>query len=555
MSSSRREFVRSTVAAGAAAVLPAFEMPVRHAAAFRSRRADSRIDILTSESIGTIAPEVYGHFIEHLGGVIYDGVWVGESSRIPNVGGVRKALVDALRVIRPAVVRWPGGCFADSYDWRDGVGPRDRRPVRTSFWADDPGLKQVAGGPAKFEPNTFGTSEFLHFCRLIGAAPYLAANVRTLPAAVFDQWLDYCNAPAGSTTWSKVRAAAGDPDPYQVRYWGVGNEPWGCGGNFTPEEYAEEYRRFTTWSIPASGVDLALIAAGPNGGDAEWTRRLLAAFTGRGALDRVWGLSLHHYSSAPDAGADAVAFDERGWYDLLVSADRMDAIVASIWDTMRLADPRHRIRLVVDEWGAWHSSAPIADPSHLFESQSTIRDALVTALTLDVFHRHADKIGMANVAQMINCIHSLFFAHEDRFVTTPAYHVFGMYQPHQGAASVRTVVEAPRLGWPDRNGGRGDFWGLNGSASLRDDRLTLTVTNPSTDQARETEIVVRGAPIRSINATTLSSPHLHDVNTFDQPGLIAPRSAEVAMDGWRGVYVFPPASVTRLDVALAGTGF
>ena len=362
----RREFIQSAIAGAAAIAMPRLR-------SIHSRLADSHVEVLLGEPIGMIAPEIYGHFTEHLGGVIYDGLWVGENSKVPNVGGVRKALIDALRLIKPSVIRWPGGCFADSYDWRDGVGPRDKRPVRTNFWASDDGLKNVTGGPAKYEPNEFGTAEFVRFCRAVGAQPYLAVNLRKLPATAFDQWLEYCNSPAGTTTWGNVRAASGDRDPYNVRYWGVGNEAWGCGGNFTPEEYAEEYRRFVTWSVPQFDVDLRFIGSGPNGRDTEWTRRMFAALAERGSLDRMWGLSMHHYTDASDSGHEAIAFDERGWYDLLVSADRIESIIASIWETMRIADRNHRVKLVVDEWGAWHRNAPLVDPSHLFESQSTMR--------------------------------------------------------------------------------------------------------------------------------------------------------------------------------------
>jgi alpha-N-arabinofuranosidase len=549
----RRNFVQ-TALIGGAALLARRREAVAAPAIRRSGRAllaDSHIEVLLDEPIGTIAPELYGHFTEHLGGVIYDGVWVGEGSRVPNIGGIRKALVDAMRVINPSVVRWPGGCFADSYDWRDGVGPRGQRPVRTNFWAGDEGLKGVAGGPAKYDPNEFGTTEFLRFCRLIGAQPYLAANVRTLPAAAFNQWLEYCNSPAGTTSWANVRGAAGDRDPYHVRYWGVGNEAWGCGGNFTPEEYAEEYRRFVTWSVPQFDVDLAFIASGPNGGDVEWTRRLMTALAGRGSLDRMWGLSMHHYCSAPDAGADAVAFDERGWYDLLTSADRMEAIVGSIWEVVRQIDRQRRIKLVVDEWGAWHRNSPIIDPSHLFESQSTIRDALVTGLTLDIFHRHADKIAMANVAQLINCIHSLFFSHEDKFVVTPAYHVFAMYAAHQGAQSVRTVVSAPRVSWAATDGKPRDFWGLSGSCSRRGREVTLTVTNPSLSEPRETEVVIRGGAMSAVRVTTLAAGNVHDVNSFERPDVVRPITAEVPARDVNGVFRFPAASVTKLGITLA----
>ena len=547
----RREFMRSALAGGAALFLPRI---ARAASGFggraRAALADSHIEILLDEPIGTIAPEVYGHFTEHLGGVIYDGVWVGTDSKVPNIGGIRKALVDAMRVIRPSVVRWPGGCFADSYDWRDGVGPSDQRPTRTNFWAGDPGLKDVAGGPAKYDTNAFGTSEFAHFCRLIGAQPYMAANVRTLPARVFDGWLEYCNAPAGATTWSRARAAAGDQAPYDIKYWGVGNEAWGCGGDFTPEEYAEEYRRFAGWGVPEFGVDLRFIASGPSGADVEWTRRLMGALRDRNSLDRVWGLSMHHYCSAPDAGADAVAFDERGWYDLLVSADRMETVIAAVWETMREADRTHRVKLVVDEWGAWHKSAPIVDPSHLFESQSTIRDALVTGLTLDIFHRNADKVAMANVAQLINCIHSLFFSHGDQFVATPSYHVFAMYAAHQGAQAVRTEVSAPRVGWAAKDGTRQSFWGLNGSASLVGRDLTLTVTNASLTEPRDAELVVRGGTVQAMRATTLAARSVHDVNSFAHPDVVVPVTADLTARELNGVYRFPPASVTKLAIRL-----
>src|SRR6266702_4289429 len=205
----RRDFVRT---AGVAALAVLGTPPRR-----RAHLADAHVEVLLDEPIGTIAPEIYGHFTEHLGGVIYDGGWVGEGSKVPNVGGVRRALVDALRAIKPSVVRWPGGCFADSYDWEGGVGPRARRPRRTNFWADDPGLKDLGNIPAKFEPNEFGTSEFLHFCRLVGAQPYLGVNLRSHPARGFVEWLEYCNSPAGSTTWADVRGAAGDREPFGVR--------------------------------------------------------------------------------------------------------------------------------------------------------------------------------------------------------------------------------------------------------------------------------------------------------------------------------------------------
>lgn len=541
----RRDFVTSAVAGGLALAGAGLRRP-------RARLADARIDVLLDEPIGTIAPEIYGHFVEHLGGVVYDGVWVGERSRIPNIGGIRQALVEALRAIRPGVVRWPGGCFADSYDWRDGVGPRERRPRRTNFWIDDPQMRAVGNVAAKYDPNHFGTNEFIRFCRLIGAEPYLAVNVRTLPARVFMEWLEYCNSPTGSTTLAEQRAGegGGDREPFGVRYWGIGNESWGCGGNFTPEEYAAEYRRFATWAVPAYGVKLAFIGAGPSGGDLEWTRRFFRQLAERRSFDRMWGWALHHYCSAPNG--EAVAFDDTAWYDLLGSANRMESLITSQWQVMGESDRDRRVKLVVDEWGAWHKMTTNVDPTHLFGQQSTIRDALVAGLTLDTFNRHADKVAMANIAQLVNCIQSLFLAHEDKFLLTPTYHVFAMYAVHQGARALRTVVSAPPVSWKDGQQRERTLWGLNGSASLKEgsDVLTLTVTNPHLKEPREAEIAIRGMAARSVAATTLAARDMHDHNTFEAPRTIAPTSAPVAVSAVPFVYRFPAASVTKLEITL-----
>lgn len=534
----RRDFVGSAIAGGVALLGP-----------WRARLADARIDVLLDESLGTIAPEIYGHFVEHLGGVVYDGVWVGEGSSIPNVGGIRRALVEAMRPIQPRVVRWPGGCFADAYDWRDGIGPRDRRPRRTNFWIDQPGLSDLGDVPAKYEPNQFGTNEFMHFCRLVGAQPYLAVNLRTLPPHVFLDWLEYCNAPSGSTTLAGQREANGDRDPFGVRFWGIGNESWGCGGNFTPDEYSAEFRRFATWSVPRYGVDLAFIGAGPSGRDVEWTRRFFREMNERRDLGRMWGWALHHYCSAPNG--EAVAFDETAWYDLLASANRMDSLITAQWQVMGELDRQHRVKLVVDEWGAWHKMTTNVDPTHLFGQQSTIRDALVAGLTLDTFNRHADKVAMAAIAQLINCIQSLFLAHEDQFLLTPTYHVFAMYAAHQGAESVRAVVSAPRVGWTDGEQHAQSLWGLNGSASLRDKTLTLTVTNSHIREPKDTEIAVRGGAPRAIRATTLAARDVHDHNTFDAPNTVTPISAPVRVPSGSLIYRFPAASVTKLEIALA----
>jgi alpha-N-arabinofuranosidase len=256
------------------------------ASAASSRVADSHIEVLFDEPLGTISPNIYGHFVENLSGVLYDGIWVGEKSPVGNIDGLRKSLIEHMRKIKASVIRFPGGCFADSYDWREGIGPADKRPRRTNFWAM--GESEKAPANHRYDPNAVGTNEFVHFCKLIGAEPYLAANVRSLPASAFQQWVEYCNSPAGSTTLADARAAAGYPEPFRVKYWGVGNESWGCGGEFTPQEYAVEFRRYSTW-LPTYGDNLNLIASGPNTDEWSWTREFLEELLrkGQGELHRV----------------------------------------------------------------------------------------------------------------------------------------------------------------------------------------------------------------------------------------------------------------------------
>ena len=550
----RRDFINNAVA-GSLLLLTGGRSTVT-----QSRLAEARIEVLPDEPIGRIAPEIYGHFAEHLGGVIYDGIWVGEASKIPHVGGVRRALVEAMKRIKPSVVRWPGGCFADSYNWRDGVGARAQRPRRPNFWVDAPEWpKGAPDGPWKYDTNHFGTDEFLRFCQLTGAQPYLAANLRSLTAKDFYEWVDYCNSPAGSTTLSEMRGAAGQREPWKVRYWGVGNESWGCGGNFTPEEYAAECRRFSEW-VPRYGLDLAFIGSGPNGGDLGWSRRFFGRLAERGGFGRMWGWALHHYSWNVSGGrtsdwfqgkGEAVKYPDDEWYELLSEADRMESLITDHWAVMGEFDRQHRVKLVVDEWGAWYKPGSEAHPSHLLGQQATIRDAVLAGLTLDTFHRHADKVAMANVAQLINCLQALFLAHEDKFILTPTYHVFEMYAAHQGGQSVRTNVSAPRLSYT-RQGKPASMRGLNASASLHDRRLILTVTNPDPGAAKETEIGVRGTAVKEVSVLTLTAGDIRAHNSFDHPRVIEPRPAQAATRGGGPLtYTFAPASVTRLQITLA----
>jgi len=511
-----------------------------------SLAASATIGILPDEPIGTIAPTIYGHFIEHLGGCIYDGIWVGEKSKIPNYNGIRKELVDKLKLLKPPVIRWPGGCFADSYNWRDGVGPRDRRPRRTNFWANTPYLEKAPDGPQKYEPNEFGTNEFATFCKLVGAEPYFASNLRSLTPLDFYQWVEYCNSPAGTTSLAELRAQGGTRDPFKVRYWGVGNESWGCGGNFTGDEYAVEFRRFSEW-IPKFDVELALIASGPNVADYAWTRTFLSKLTekSKGPLRNLFGLALHYYCGGASKNK-STEFTEQQWYTLLSDAGYMQELIQNHWQLMGEIDTEHKLKLVVDEWGAWYETDPSIDPSYLWAYFPTLRDALVSGITLDIFNNNAEKVGMANAAQLVNNIHTSFLARGDRFTVTPTYHAFRMYAAHQGGTAVRTIFDAPSL----QQGSNRRLSALSGSCSLHGKHAVLTVVNPHIQNAQDTAITIRGSRASDFRATVLTASDIHTHNTFDQPHALEPTEKSVPSAS-PFVYSFPPASVTRLEFDLA----
>ncbi len=548
----RREFIRNGVL-GAGAIILARCSPFAAAAA----TSDSRIEVLLGEPLGAISPNIYGHFTENLSGVIYDGIWVGENSKVANINGIRKELVEEMRKIKAPVIRFPGGCFADSYDWRDGIGPSEKRPKRTNFWSDT----ESSAAPAshKYDPNQFGTNEFVHFCKLTGSQPYLAANLRSLPAEQFYQWVEYCNSPAGSTTLAEARAAAGYPEPFGVRYWGVGNESWGCGGNFTPQEYAAEFRRFTTW-VPRFGQELSFIGSGPNSDDWDWTRGFFEQIAQKREwqLTSVYGWALHHYAwnlsrgktqDFDQATGNALKFEPIDWYELMREGDRLESLINGHWQVMGEVDHQHSVKLVVDEWGPWYRPGSEATPGDQLEQIPSLRDAVFSAMTLDIFNRHPEKVAMANCAQLINCLNSLFLAHEDKFCVTPVAHVFGMYAAHQGGQALRTIFSAPAVTY-SRDGKPASFWGLKGSASLQDKELVLTVVNPHVSEARETEIGARGGRITSGEVSTLTHADIHAHNSFEQRNEVTPQTKALELKGGALVHTFPPASVTKFTLNL-----
>ena len=551
----RRDFLKTAAASTAAALVFGRRTAL-------AQQAGSHIEVLVDEPIGTIAPEIYGHFTEHLGSVIYDGIYVGEDSKIPNQQGLRTAIIEKMRAIKAPVVRWPGGCFADSYDWRDGIGPKNKRPRRTNFWTDVfTAAQQKQNIPQIYEANQFGTSDFVRFAKLCGAEPYIAANVRSLTPLDFDHWVEYCNSPRGTTTLAETREADGSAEPYNVRYWGVGNESWGCGGNFDPEDYAIEFKRYTTW-VPSYGVPLRLVASGPNSDEQAWTRgffnKLLHGQPSKD-LQGVWGLSVHHYATNLSRGktddwnaekGDALQFEPIDWYELAKETDRMERIILDHWTALGEFDVEHKVRLVVDEYGPWYRPGTENAPEQLLGQMITVRDAVMTAISLDTFNRNADKVGMAACAQLVNNLNALFLTHGEKFATTPNFYVFEMYAAHQGGTAVRAEFSSPEVRY-DRDGKPASFWGLKGSASLKGKTLTLTAVNPDVSQARETEIVLRGATAASAKAWVVGDSDIHAHNTFEQPERVKSRTADVTVRGGTLSFTFPAASVVKIEVALA----
>src|SRR5271168_3960733 len=490
----RRSFLRATACASAELI----------AASRTAFAADAEIEITLQEAGIEISPNLYGHFIEHLGGVIYDGIWVGRNSRIPNIDGIRSQFVEDMKRIGAPNLRWPGGCFADGYHWRDGIGDPAGRPRTYNYWQ-----ASMPPGYDHTETNQFGIHEFMHLCRLTKAEPYLAANMNSGSPGEFHDWVSYCNAPPETVSLADQRAANGDKAPFAIKWWGIGNESWGCGGDMNPSEYANLYRRFVT-QYPAYDPKPFFVAVGPRGHqqdyDLDWTRGFFESMQNGNHRSRVDGLSIHYYTDFRRTNERVATFDASGWFDVIREGARIETVIEKHWDIIGKYDPVHRIKFVIDEWGVWYRPGEEIAPNYLLSQPLTLRDALHTAVTLDIFNRHADKVTMANVAQTINCIHSLFLAKGDRYARTPVYSVFEMYRSHMGARLAQMQIHCDELKVPSRIGANGSatISHLSGSASVKDKTLTVTLTNPSLDAPLATQIHLTSGNITEGKGTVLT---------------------------------------------------
>ena len=494
----------------------------------------AHITIHPEDTGSTIHPEIYGHFAEHLGRCIYDGIWVGEDSPIPNTAGFRNDVIAALKTMKPPVIRWPGGCFADDYHWQDGIGPRDKRPRRINIhWGE------------VIETNQVGTQEFVQFCRLVGAEPYFCGNVGSGTVRELRDWVEYCNF-TGDSTLAQQRAADGSPQPLDITYWGVGNENWGCGGHFSPEDYCAEFRRYASF-MRGFGKHPYLIACGSPGNDVEWTNRFFRKLRkDYWDFENIHGYASHYYCGT--AGT-ATQYSVDQWYQLIAKGLEMEDLVVQQRAAMDAYDPQRKIGLIIDEWGTWHPVETGTHPRFLYQ-QNTIRDALVAATTLDIFNRHADKVVMANIAQTVNVLQAVVLTEGERMLVTPTGHVYAMYVDHQGGKSVRTRVESEAVSF-QRGEKAGSLAQLAASASLKEKNLTLTMTNSHATQAAEVTVdVLGGAAIANASARVLSG-EIHVHNTFDAPETIQPAGLAVQVSGSVLKLTLPAAGVAAVSILLS----
>lgn len=460
---------------------------------------------------------IYGHFSEHLGHCIYEGIFVGTDSPIPNVNGIRSDVVDAMRKIDLPILRWPGGCFADEYHWRDGIGPERKRMVNTHW-----------GGVV--EDNSFGTHEFMELCRQVGCTPYININVGSGTIREMAEWVEYMNSDGDSTTVQE-RWANGRKEPFNVRFWGIGNENWGCGGNMRPEYYSDLYRQFQTYCRTYGDNVPYRIACGSDGEDLEWTEVMM-----RTAGKFMDGLSLHYYTITKtweDKGS-ATDFDDALYLQTLKNALRIDEQITKHGAIMDRYDPERRIGMIVDEWGCWHNVEPGTNPGFLFQ-QNTMRDAMVAALSLNIFNRHADRVRMANIAQVVNVLQAIILTQGEKMILTPTYHVFDLYRGHMDAELLDCMVECGQL----ENG----IEKLSVSASRKEDTITVTIAN-FTDA---TTVRLNGITAERVSGRILcGSPRAY--NTFEQPNTVCSGSFEdVRLFGDHAEATLPSNSIVALS--------
>ncbi len=463
-----------------------------------------------------IPKEIYGQFAEHLGRCIYDGIWVGKDSPIPNINGYRKDLVEAIKELKVPVLRWPGGCFADEYHWRDGIGPQSERPkMINSNW----------GGTV--EDNSFGTHEFLNFCEMLGIEPYISGNVGSGTVEELAKWVEYMTAKGG--TMADLRAKNGRKEPWNVKYLGVGNENWGCGGNMTPEFYSDQYKRYATYCRNYDGNRLYKVASGASDYDYNWTKVLMR-------------------NVRRDISGTALDFGEDEYYNMLGKAVEVDEVLRNHEAIMDLYDPERKIDLLLDEWGTWFRVEPGTNPGHLFQ-QSSMRDAMVAAMSLNIFHKHTARLKMTNIAQMVNVLQAMILTKGSEIVLTPTYHVFRMFNVHQDAVSVPVDVPDDSQVSPS-----GKIYPELSVSASKSDAIHVSLANPSVTKPKTVELEFDALKPSSVTGEILVGKGkgieaVKSHNDFGGKTEVAPASFKDFKTSGRTVKVtLPPASVVVLEI-------
>lgn len=493
------------------------------------QQAATEIHLVQDAGAPLISKHIYGHFAEHLGHCIYGGFYVGEDSPIPNTEGVRNDIVAALRELDIPNLRWPGGCFADTYHWKDGIGPKEERPTLVNTWW---------GGVT--EDNSFGTHDFLNLCELLGTEPYISGNVGSGEVQELADWVQYTNF-EGTSPMSDLRRANGREEPWGVRFWGIGNEAWGCGGNMRPEYYADVYRKYVTF-MSNSGVEGGLykIASGASDADYRWTEVLMQQIPHR----MLQGVALHHYSVIDwNAKSSSTDFSEAEYFKTMKQSWLMDELIEKHLAIMDKYDPEGRVDLVVDEWGGWYDVLPGTNRGFLLQ-QNTMRDAMIAGLILNIFNNHAKRVKMANLAQTVNVLQAVILTEEERLLLTPTYHVMHMYKGHQDAQLLPVAFASPQYEVDGQS-----LPALSVSAS-RDasGKVRISLVNIDARKSHPVEIDLRGLAPKSLQGRILASARLQDHNTFDQPEKIRPESFD-RFTFRQGVFraELPPFSVVVME--------
>lgn len=483
------------------------------------------IEFDASRSGPLIDKDIYGQFAEHLGRGIYEGIWVGQDSDIPNTRGFRNDVLDALRAIKVPLVRWPGGCFADEYHWREGIGPRDERPVKVNTnW----------GGVE--EPNTFGTHEFFEFVELLGADAYVNGNLGSGSVREMAEWVEYMTGEAGSTL-ANERRANGREAPFEIAYFGIGNEAWGCGGNMRPEYYSDLYNQYATFLKTPQDARPKFVASGGHTEDTSWTDVLSANIK-----QNIDGISYHFYTlptSDWDTKGRAINFTEQEWLDTLERTYRMDGYLRANVETLEKNDPDNIIKLYVDEWGTWYDPEPERDPGFLYQ-QNTLRDAVVAAVNFNIFHRYAERVTMTNIAQMVNVLQAMILTDREKMVLTPTYHTYGMYKVFQDATVIPFEINSGSYG----NGDKKVPAVTASVARSVDGKLHLALVNLDPGNSASVDLDIDGANVTRAIGHILTADAMDARNTFEAPAQLQPVAFEAQLEDFE----IPAKSVVVVEL-------